>query len=307
MRLALAAARFDLPRFDVIESANIPYVHLLPLAARAALARRPLVVTWHEYWGVYWKQYRGWPSWPLYGAIEWVTAQLGSRVAAVSDFTATRLERRRMRRGSPVLVANGISVSRVRSAAENVQPGAPLIYAGRLLREKRVDVLLAAVARMEPSRGQKLLTITGTGPDEVRLREITHGLGLDGVVEFTGRLPEPEDAWARMAAARIAVQPSSREGFGMFPLEAMALGLPVVYCRSPESALPELVRDGREGIAVEATPEALAAEIVGLLGDDDRWETLSEAARLRAAEFDWDEIAVGFERLAMGACANRMR
>jgi hypothetical protein len=50
-RFARAAWRLDLADYDVVESANMPYLHLLPLALRCRLAGKPLLVSWYEYWG----------------------------------------------------------------------------------------------------------------------------------------------------------------------------------------------------------------------------------------------------------------
>ena len=93
------------------------------------------------------------------------------------------------------------------------------------------------------------------------------------------------------------MQPSAREGFGLFPLEAMAAGLPVVHCESSESAVAELVRDGIEGIAAPADPMGLAAALATLLTDEPRRARLAAAARARAAEYDYDAIAAQFERV----------
>jgi glycosyltransferase involved in cell wall biosynthesis len=87
------------------------------------------------------------------------------------------------------------------------------------------------------------------------------------------------------------VQPSRREGFGMFPLEAMAAGLPVVYCDVPTSAVSSLVRDGVEGVGVPPDPAAFAEAIARLLADDAERERLAAAARRRAEEHDWAELA----------------
>lgn len=303
VRLALAAARLNLSRFDAIESANIPYIHLFPLAARAAFQRRPLFVTWHEYWGSYWREYVGRAAWPLYAGLEWLAAQTGTQTLAVSDFTAERLRRRRLRRQAVPVSPNGIPLARIREVA-TAEPGPPLVYAGRLLREKRIDLLLDAVALL-PDTDTPLLTIIGTGPDEARLRQLATNPAVRNRVHFTGRLPAPEDVWRTMSAAKVAVQPSSREGFGMFPLEAMALGLPVVYCESGESALSELVRHDVEGIETAATPAALAATIGRLLEAPGEVARLAHAARLRAEDYDWDTIAERFEHLVDQQTGNR--
>lgn len=300
LRLALDCARIDPRRWDLVETANIPYLHVVPLALRCWWARRPLLVTWHEYWGVYWREYLGWPAWPLYAAMEYLVAQAGTAVVAVSELTGARLAARRWR-GALGVVPNGIPLEEiVRVTGAQERHGPPLIYAGRLLEEKRVDVLLRAIARLAPRIPGPLLTIVGTGPDEARLRDLADELKLEGSVTFTGRLAETSAVWERLGRAQVAVQPSSREGFGIFPLEAMAAGLPVVYCESSESALPELVRDGVEGITVEAEPEALAAVLDRLLSDRAERERLGAAATERARAYAWSAIAGRFEALAYG-------
>jgi glycosyltransferase involved in cell wall biosynthesis len=184
----------------------------------------------------------------------------------------------------------------------------PLLYAGRLLTHKRLDLLLAAVARLVGRTGIPegiLLTIFGEGPDRPRLEELARDLGITGRVAFRGHVATSEEVWREMGRARIAVQPSAREGFGLFPVEAMAAGLPVLYCESSESAVPELVRSGVEGIEVPADPEALANEIAALLADPARHARLAEAARERAAEYDYGEIARRIERLCEDLLARR--
>ena len=290
-RLAAAAARIDLRPFDLVEAANIPYAHLPVLAARCRLSGKPFVVTWHEYWGRYWRQYLG-AKWPLYAGIERLTVPLGTRALAVSHLTASRVEARRHEEVR--VIPNGIPAARIREAAESgsEKAGPPLIYAGRLLREKRIDMLLEAVARLaKTGRPGPLLAVIGDGPDRERLAALAERLGLQAAATFHGHLRSNTDVWRQLGAAQIAVQPSSREGFGLFPLEAMAAGLPVVYCESPESALGELVEPGVHGICTPADPAALAAALERLLADPEEVRRLGDAARRHAMRYDWSAVA----------------
>jgi glycosyltransferase involved in cell wall biosynthesis len=403
LRFAAAVRRLDLSPFDVVESPNMPYIHLLPLAFRCAAARKPLLVTWYEYWGGYWRVYVGRLRAPFYRAIEWLTAQVGTAVTATSNLTRGRLaaarrsagwdeldevdgraaredregrrdwaaredqqeradrerredrarperqparepaETRGGRRGERVdVVPCGIAVSRVQAAAgERAGDGPPLIFAGRLLEHKRLDVVLRAVAILARSGGAGAnggtghgagagtsggagagadtgadangeapwLTIFGEGPDRERLEALAAELGIAGRVLFRGHVKSSEEVWRELGRARLAVQPSAREGFGLFPLEAMAAGLPVVYCGSPESAVGELVRDGIEGIAIAPDPAALAAALAALLapaGEAER-RRLSRNALARAARYDWEEIAQRIEEICLELIARRRR
>jgi glycosyltransferase involved in cell wall biosynthesis len=294
IRFALTVPRVDVSGYDVVETANMPYVHIFPLAVKCALAGKPLVVTWYEYWGDYWKGYVGRLKAPVYKAIEWLTGQLGTAVTATSRLTRERLELRRAKSGVE-LVACGIHVDDVQRAAGVENPrhgeGPPLVYAGRLLREKRIDLLLRAVALLKDRHPGVLLTVFGDGPYRETLVRLADELGIADRVDFRGHVPTWDEVWAGLGRARVAVQPSEREGFGLFPLEAMAAGLPVVYCESPESAVPELVRDGIEGICTAPDPAALARTLDHLLTDGPEWTRLRANALARAAGYDWDEIA----------------
>ena len=110
-------------------------------------------------------------------------------------------------------------------------------------------------------------------------------------------MPTIEDVWREVSKAKIAVQPSSREGFGLFPLESMALGLPVVYCQSSESAVSFLVRDQIEGLSAKAESVSLANAIENLLTDNELTKKMSENALARARLYDWSNIAEQLENL----------
>ncbi|HVT57367.1 MAG TPA: glycosyltransferase family 4 protein [Thermoanaerobaculia bacterium] len=319
LRFAAAAARLDLGRYDLVETANMPYVHLLPLAWKCARAGKPLLVTWYEYWAGYWRGYVGRWRAPAYRAVEWLTAQVGSEVTATSDLTRRRLAAARLRRGHVEMVPCGIDVARVRAAAGAPGEGPPLIYLGRILEHKRLDLLLEAVRLLVNGSGgagsgpggtgdhQPLLTVFGEGPERGRLERLAGELGIAERVVFRGHVESNDEVWRELGRARLAVQPSLREGFGLFPLEAMAAGLPVVYCASPESAVGELVRDGIEGVSVPPEPAALAATLAALLGAPDERQRLGRNALARADQFDWAEIAQRIEEICAALSARSRR
>jgi glycosyltransferase involved in cell wall biosynthesis len=212
------------------------------------------------------------------------------------------------------VVPCGIAVERVRAAAgERPGDGPPLIYAGRLLTHKRLDLLLRAVqilAARDENATVPLLTVFGEGPDRPRLEALAGELGISGRVVFRGHVKSSEEVWRELGRARLAVQPSAREGFGLFPLEAMAAGLPVVYCGSPESAVGELVRDGVEGVAVAADPGALAAALASLLAPlplTAERKRLGRNAEARAAAYDWEAIAARIETICSDLAAFKLR
>lgn len=303
LTLASQVRRIPLDGIDIVETANIPYLHLPLLARRCRRRRIPLLVTWHEHWGRYWRTHRP-PGpfspgmWRFYARCEHWSARFGAQAAAVSRLTADRVSKVR---GETVdVIPNGIPFERIRALAADADTTAPpLVYAGRLIPEKRIDLLLDATARLAATdTGRRLaaerdalLRIVGGGPAQDGIRAHIERRSLSGVVDFAGRLPENEDVWRAVAGAALAVQPSAREGFGLFPLEAMAAGVPVVHCRSPNSAVSELVRDGREGWAVDPDAGELAGLLERLLDAPAEVAAASRAALERAAGYDWRQVA----------------
>ena len=289
LRFAIAIWRLPLRTFDVVETANIPFLHILPLSIRCALARKPLLITWHEYWGVHWRDYVGRLRAPAYAAIEWLCGQLGTRAVAVSPTTARRLRSHRVRSGDVRMIPCGVPIERIGAAtARTIRDGATIVYVGRLIAEKRVDLVIRALPLISAS-GSVTLRVIGGGPDLERLRMLAARLGLEERVSFAGRVESTEVVWQEIARARVAVQASSREGFGMFPLEAMACGTPVVYCDAVNSAVSDLVLDGVLGLRADPAPGSIA-EKVRMLLDPDTWQRFSHASVRAAYEYRWESV-----------------
>lgn len=160
----------------------------------------------------------------------------------------------------------------------------------RLEPVKGVEYLIRAAAllsRSMPARRLKYLIIGG-GELEQGLLKLAGRLGVRDRVIFTGFRP---DAAALMAALDIYVQPSLNEAMGRAPLEAQALGLPVVVSRV--CGLPDVIKEGETGLAVKpGDPEALAAALERLILSDKLRARMGAAAKAWAAAPD----GTGFPR-----------
>jgi len=110
-------------------------------------------------------------------------------------------------------------------------------YAGRLVEEKGVDLLLKAVAGL---RGNWRLSILGDGPDKTRLIELSGGLGVEDRVTFQDPVPTSEmPTYYRELQALVLPsrsRPNWKEQFGRVLIEAMSCGIPVVGSDSGEIA-----------------------------------------------------------------------
>ena len=167
---------------------------------------------------------------------------------------------------------------RSRSAALRAGSEGPrVLFIGRLVPYKGVDVLLRAMARV-----QATAWVVGDGPLRQALEGEAEGLGLGDRVRFLGSLPDA-DVVAYLHACDVFVLPSvtHAETFGMVQLEAMTCGKPVVSTNL-RSGVPWVNVHGETGLVVEpGDAEGLADALTRLLNDADLRERLGAAGRAR--------------------------
>lgn len=165
-----------------------------------------------------------------------------------------------------------------------------IVSVGRMVEEKGMHVLVAAVPRVLAAFPTAKFVLVGKGPMLEDLRRQAWALGVAEKVLFTGFVPDEErDRLYRLADC--AVFPSLYEPFGIVALEAMAFRCPVVV--SDVGGLREVVIHGETGITTYAgNPESLAWGIVHTLAHPEWTAQRVEAAYQRVrAEFNWDRIA----------------
>jgi rhamnosyl/mannosyltransferase len=160
-------------------------------------------------------------------------------------------------------------------------PGDFVLFVGRLVAYKGVDVLIRAMREVEAE-----LVVVGDGP----LRPALEAMG--GRVRFLGHVPDAAvQSW--LARCRLLALPSvnNTESFGIVQVEAMAHGRPVVNTDLPTS-VPDVSRHDETGLTVPpGDAAALARAIRAILSEPDRYERYSRAARERAKEFSIERHA----------------
>lgn len=133
-------------------------------------------------------------------------------------------------------------------------PPIRVVFVGRLVPEKGLDVLLRAMSLAVAEGLDLRLDVVGDGPDSSALRAQAAALGER--VSWAGALPHAE-VGAHLLAAHAVVVPSRREGLGLVALEALAHGRPVIA--SAVGGLVEVVVNGVDGVLVPpGNPAALA-------------------------------------------------
>lgn len=183
-----------------------------------------------------------------------------------------------------------------------------LLYVGRVAGNKRLDLLIDALALLAPAHPDLHLLIVGDTQDGVVTQELAASLrrraveqGLARRVTFTGRVA---DVASYYALAHVYVQASQHEGFGAPLVEAMAAGVPVAA--SADGAMPWLLTGGgapeeAAGLLFASGDAADLARAVGraLVAPGLR-ETLIARGRRRAQEFSTAAFRV---RAAAVICA----
>lgn len=156
-------------------------------------------------------------------------------------------------------------------------PGSYFLFVGRVARHKNVDTLLDALTIVRRRNPSLRLVLAGG----------KHASRNDAAVIIPGFVDE-ERLLALYRGAIAVVMPSFMEGFGLPPLEGMALGTPAIT--SNAAALVEVTADAALHFDARS-PDGLAEAMERLAGDRDLRAVLSARGRERARHFTWRRCA----------------
>ncbi len=234
----------------------------------------------------------------------------GAWVHTVSEFVADEVRDAFAEAGERVVaVANGLSTPPPEDGASDAAVGRALAGGDRYL---------LAIGTVEPRKDLPSLVrafdlLAAEDPDVRLVIAGAPGLAsadLDAAVAASPaaarivRLGSVADGdrWGLLRGAAAVAYPSVYEGFGLVPLEAMAVGTPVVA--TAVGAIPEVV--GEAAVLVPpGDPVALADALAAVLGDDDRRHRLVAAGAERAGRYRWDHTVDGLVDLYRRAVAVR--
>lgn len=190
------------------------------------------------------------------------------------------------------LIHHGVDLDGFQPLAAPAQPPAaagPLILSvGRLVEKKGFPDLLCALHQVQQSGRRFRCLIYGDGPQRAALTALIAELGLDDVVRLEGERGQHELAPIFQRADLFALTPfvtddGDRDGVPNVLVEAMACGTPVVS--TAVAGIPELVRDGRNGLLAAAHDVAgIAAALTTLIDNAGLRAQLGAAARTTVVE-----------------------
>lgn len=265
-------------------------------AALARMTRLPLVTTMHGSDVRLARTARA-----SHGGFRWVLGS-SARTTAVSRWLSD--EAHRMAPALPAPVVAPMPAATDIFFPEGERDRSRLLFVGRLNAQKRVELLLRALAIM---RAPASLDVVGSGEQDAMLRTLAASLGIGERVTWHGALPQ-EALAALYRHATALVVTSREEGLGLVAVESQLCGTPVVAFDS--GGLRDIVEDQRTGVLVaDQTAEALAVAIDSLLAAPDYAQRLGQAGRQSALEtFAPEVVAARYSaiyREALGAQPSR--
>jgi glycosyltransferase involved in cell wall biosynthesis len=297
-------------RYDAVHSASFPYFSLLAAGTARLPWRFALVVDWHEVWSrAYWREYLG----PLGGAlgygVQLLCARLPQRAFCFSQLHAARLRAEGLRGEVSVLRGQyaGTLTAPSGDSADRSSRAEPLVvFAGRLIPEKRVTLGVAAVAAAATRIPGLRAVFYGDGPERARLTAAIAEHGVHELVSAPG-FANAEVLGRDLERALCMLLPSRREGYGNVVVEACARGTPSIVVAGPDNAATELIEDGVNGLVVErADATAIADAIVrvyeagaGMRASTARW--FAENARRLSLECSLETVLASYASSAARA------
>lgn len=193
-----------------------------------------------------------------------------------------------------VITPYGATVQAKEKEATTPNEVPTLLFCGRLIQRKGIDVLLRALPAVLAEKKVRLV-ITGEGDRKAEWQALAANLGLEESVRFAGFVSDEELA-ELYQTSDLYVHPAifddkgDTEGLGVVLIEALAHKLPVVA--SGVGGIVDVIQDEVTGLLVPEKDEAaLSTAILRVLNDDELAQSLGEGGLQHVANFfDWDRI-----------------
>ncbi len=253
MMFALTSFRIYRERFDVVVIDAFPYLQIPIIRLYGLLTGCKVVMHVAEVWDAeYWRKYAGPVFGPLGSFFSNAVMRADAYIANSYD-TKRRLQDimhispERIEVFAPVLDA--ALIESVRSKAK--RRGNTIAFAGRFIKEKRLDKWLYEFAEVSRSVPRLHGLIIGDGPERVYIAKLTRALKLQDRVKLVKPIPTTRGLYARLSGCKALLNMSEREGLSIVTLESLSLGVPVVlpdYSPIPEDIKAMCVVEHEVGI-----------------------------------------------------------
>ena len=200
------------------------------------------------------------------------------------------------------VISNGIDLSHFKKIKTDkkiytkfgLTPETPIfLFVGRLEKDKNIDIVLRALALNKKKMDVQMIVV-GEGRDANAFRRLADKLKLSDRVIFTGKVSDAvlEQLYS---VANVYIGSGSAELQGLAVMEAMANGLPVLAANAV--ALPELVKDGKNGYLFELDPPDLARKMVRIMKDGKKLKAMAAQSLKLIKYHSKEKTRESFEKL----------
>lgn len=173
-----------------------------------------------------------------------------------------------------------------------------VLYAGRLAREKNLELLFEAFARTARETPDAWLLIAGSGPSERDALRLAERTGATDRIAFAGFVP-PERMPSVFAATDVFAFASLTDTQGLVLTEAKAAGVPAVSVNAYGPGA--VITDGVDGFLTPNDPAAFSAALTRILNDSELRRRMSAAAEQEAKRFSIEATTAAYEQLYAAA------
>ncbi len=288
--LGSGIGKYDL---DIVYANSFPYLHLPVLKRYCRRHQAKLVLDVAEVWSKeYWIGYLG----RIRGIAAYHYAKSAIRGAdayvANSSTTAMELERLGIERNRITVFAPVIDLRKMPEPRHS-RKGRYVLYAGRLIKEKRVDLWVESVVRANELDSSIRGLIIGSGPEESKIRALIRRYPF---IEMRGVCRSKRQLYSIIGGAVCMLNMSEREGLSVITIESAAMGtIPLLPSYTP---IPKEVRELSLVRKIDDIPKTIVGIAAGRIG--------YKMDRRRLGRFDVGAVSDEFERIAsMAASSHR--
>jgi len=281
--------KLGIKKYDIIDCQGFPFFSCFTAKINSLFSRSTFVITLHEVWNDYWYEYLGKAG--FFGKlVEKVMVNLTDKIIAVSGKTKNDLKAIKSSEKS-IIIPNGIDFKFIKEI-NHADEKSDIIFAGRLIKEKNVHILIEAVNLVKRRLPEVKCFIIGDGPERPKLEKLVQELNIQNNVVFKGFMTNYHDLISYMKSSEVFVLPSTREGFGIVVIEANASGLPVIVVNHKMNAACDLIVNDKNGIVSEFSKEAISGNIIDMIH---KKEEMRNECISMSKKYDWDKIVDSLE------------
>ncbi len=233
---------------------------------------------WAEYWGKeYWHEYYGF-FWFIGVFLEKISYISCDKIIANSYFTQDKLQWAFGKDKEKIMTIFPISVDIDRiNKVSNQYKKYDIIYYGRIIAHKHVEHIIDIVKRIKLDNHNIKALIIGEGPDDKIIKEKILSDKLSENIEFINFIDDYDVLISRIKSAKLMIQLSEREGFGITVIESNACGVPVLIIDYPDNAAKELINNDENGFVCKDVEDVYKKSNLLLFGESN--EMLNEMSQ----------------------------